>query len=87
MITDESQLTGQACLELRKKKGLGQTAFWAPAHVSRGMGSWYEHGNPVSPKVQRLIFLHHVVGIPVDADKKQLKEMVKAWRKSIRESK
>lgn len=84
-ITKESDFDGGAALALRHRLNLSQKNFWAVVHVGAPRGSTYENGKwKVPPTVQRLLFLHYIVGIPVDStDMESLKKIAEAARRSL----
>lgn len=81
MIISENEITGAWVRARREALGMSQTEFWACACVSKGMASSYENGRPMSAKVRRLIYLRHVVGIPIDGDLASIKGMAANMRK------
>lgn len=67
-------LTPEALTELRKAKGLSQRAFWHALGYSNTRGCSYEAGRTAIPEhVRRLVYLHHVLGIPTDIDSKEFR--------------
>lgn len=67
-------LTPEAVTELRKAKGLSQRAFWHALGYSNTRGCSYEAGRTAIPEhVRRLVYLHHVLGIPTNIDSKEFR--------------
>lgn len=64
-------LDGQAVLELRRKRGLTQVAFWAQIGVTQSGGSRYESGHPMPVQVAMLLHLAY-------GTERQAAEMI-AW--------
>ncbi|QKW95382.1 hypothetical protein QkW1_72 [Ralstonia phage QkW1] len=71
MLT-ELDVTGPSARALRKSLGMKQTEFWNRIGLSQSCGCRYEReGSPIPLPYQRLIFLHYVAGLPVDAGSKE----------------
>lgn len=68
MIKSENDITGAWARQRREELGLSQTEFWRAACLSKAMASAYENGREMSPRVRRLMYLRHVLGIPVEGD-------------------
>lgn len=64
MIENESQVTREWAVALRKELELSQREFWAPAMISPLTMVRYESGQlAISGRAKRLLFMHYVIGI------------------------
>lgn len=75
MISKESEVTGPWAREYRQEKGMTQSQFWGVACVTKATACGYESGLNIPQKVKRLVFLHHIVGIPVNGNISEMKAM------------
>lgn len=76
-IQNEGQINALTVKALRESKKLNQKQFWGSVCLSGARGCAYETGRttPIPPEVQRLVYLHHVVGFPTDVVSKEMKEL------------
>lgn len=76
-IQNEGQINALSVKALREGKGLNQKQFWGAVCLSGARGCAYETGRttPIPPEIQRLVYLHHVVGFPTDVVSKEMKEL------------
>ena len=70
-IKTEDDITSEWVRGERAKRQMKQREFWEPICLDRNTGSFYEKqveklGRPLPRHVRRLLFLHYVIGIPVD---------------------
>ena len=56
-------ITGQFCLELRKRRSLNQSDFWRPLGVTQSGGSRYESGRSIPAPTRKLVCLMYVAGL------------------------
>lgn len=68
----QEEITGASARQIRKEMGLSQEAFWGAVGVKRETGNNYERRGRITEPVRRLLFMHYVAGIPVDADPREL---------------
>ncbi|ARV77140.1 putative transcriptional regulator [Pseudomonas phage Skulduggery] len=78
--TTERDINGLAVRKLRAESGLSQAKFWGAIGISLARGNRYETGKAavIPADVQRLVFLHYVIGIPTNAPPAELHELMKS---------
>lgn len=90
-IHRETDITGPVARQLRMELGMSQPKFWGPLGVKKSASIDYEHEKrPMPFQVRRLVFLHHVVGVPFDMDAEHLSKIFegeKTKAEAIRELK
>ncbi|NTE96730.1 hypothetical protein [Agrobacterium tumefaciens] len=75
-IENESEITGPVARQLREGVGLTVVKFWGDVCVTANRAWRYENGHSELPQpIRRLIYLHYVVGVPVDLHSKELAEL------------
>ncbi len=76
-IQNESEINALTVKSLRESAKLSQKQFWGDVCVSGARGCAYETGrtSPIPPEIQRLVFLHYVLGFPTDITRKELHEI------------
>lgn len=65
-------ITADWIVAKREADGLGPEEFWGPIRVKRGSAHRYEKGCLIPEHVRMLIYLHHVIGIPLNAEHQDL---------------
>ena len=66
-ITSPAQIDGAVAKALREQAGHSQREFWGSLGIGRARGCHLEKGrNRIDEPIKRLIYLHHVCGLPLD---------------------
>ena len=88
-IKSQDDVTPEAVKALRAHLKLTQEGFWPPVCVPAMRGCHYEtKRTPIPVEIKRLIYLHHVLGIPTDikaSDINDIAETAKSVRIAQRE--
>lgn len=88
-IQSQDDVTPEAVKALRAQLKLTQEGFWPPVCVPAMRGCHYEtKRTPIPVEIKRLIYLHHVLGIPTDikaGDINDIAETAKSVRIAQRE--
>ena len=67
--------TGEGLREMRMANGLSLKEFWGSVGYTISRGSSYETSKTKIPEhVRRLVYLHHVLGVPTDPDTAEARE-------------
>ena len=79
-IETEKDIRASTVRKLRDGTGLSQLKFWSAIGVSLARGNRYETGKAatIPADVQKLVFLHYVIGIPTNATPDELRELMKS---------
>lgn len=67
--------TGEELRKMRIASGLSLKEFWGRVGYTISRGSCYETSKTKIPEhVRRLVWLHHVLGVPTDPDSAETRE-------------
>lgn len=75
-VEREGDINALTVKAIRDRTKLNQRDFWGAVCLSGARGCAYETGRtaPIPAEVQRLVFLHYVLGFPTDITSKEMKE-------------
>lgn len=76
-IEKEGDINALTVKALRERTKLNQREFWGGVCLSGARGCAYETGRtaPIPAEVQRLVYLHYVLGFPTDITSNEMKEI------------
>lgn len=75
-IPRPAAITAPVAKALREGSGLTCRAFWAVVGVKHDTATNYERGvSRIPESVQKLLFMHYIAGIPVDAEPQQWRDI------------
>lgn len=81
-MNGEEVINGQVARKIRAELGLTQGEFWGALGIQRETGKNYEMRGRLIEPVRRLLFMHYVAGIPVNAPPDELVRMGKLIQSS-----
>ncbi|MBB76590.1 MAG: hypothetical protein CMJ75_18955 [Planctomycetaceae bacterium] len=73
-----NDVTGPRLRAFRKAKGQSAIEFWGAVGISRSRGYDFEKKASLPEFVARLVYIHHVAGIPTDMPVAELRHLAKA---------
>lgn len=77
------ELDGPSLRAMRLEAGKSAEAWWSPLGVPQPTAHSYETGRTMPAPLQRLAWLHYVVGIPTNGDPQMLAIMARFGRHAV----